>query len=233
MAGESAAATYHTESTPLLAAYGLLRFTGTAEVADDFATDPAGFPTCPGRAMIFADLALSASRVGGRQYMAYYFESHPLYRAASHQLIECIERPRFFSVIPLSGTDRAAEGPPERDGTGIIWCCLRAVRIMAGGHPGRLIGERGPVVEGFHEPTRRVRAEPRLLRRLSAPGAAIAVRKHRPGCHEPPYWGQRTSAGVGVEDDPRTYVAALTERLAELKRALKPEGLLWVNIGDA
>ena len=32
--------TVHTESSPLLDAYGLLGFTGTAEVADYFATDP-------------------------------------------------------------------------------------------------------------------------------------------------------------------------------------------------
>src|SRR5438105_1793815 len=49
----------------------------------------------------------------------------------------------------------------------------------------------------------------------------------------PPYWGQRTSAGVGVEDDPRAYVAALTERFVALKRCLMPSGLLWINIGDA
>lgn len=49
----------------------------------------------------------------------------------------------------------------------------------------------------------------------------------------PPYWGQRTSAGVGVEVDPRSYLAALLERLIALKRVLKPSGLLWMNLGDA
>src|SRR5437588_13019281 len=49
----------------------------------------------------------------------------------------------------------------------------------------------------------------------------------------PPYWGQRTSDGVGVEEDPRAYLTALTERFVALKHCLKPEGLLWVNIGDA
>ena len=29
----------------------------------------------------------------------------------------------------------------------------------------------------------------------------------------PPYWGQRTSAGNGVEADPRRYVAGLARRL--------------------
>ena len=32
--------TVHTESSPLLDAYGLLGFTGTSELADRFATDP-------------------------------------------------------------------------------------------------------------------------------------------------------------------------------------------------
>ncbi len=49
----------------------------------------------------------------------------------------------------------------------------------------------------------------------------------------PPYWGQRTSSGVGVERDPRDYLATLVERFVELRRALKPKGLLWINIGDA
>jgi DNA modification methylase len=49
----------------------------------------------------------------------------------------------------------------------------------------------------------------------------------------PPYWGQRVSSGVGIEDDPRDYLAALTERFVALRRVLKPGGLLWINIGDA
>jgi len=65
-----------------------------------------------------------------------------------------------------------------------------------------------------------------LARRLPAESIDLVVTS-------PPYWGQRTSDGVGVEEDPRAYLAALTERLIELKRCLKPEGLLWVNIGDA
>ena len=48
----------------------------------------------------------------------------------------------------------------------------------------------------------------------------------------PPYWGQRTSGGIGVEADPRKYLDALTDRLVVLKRALKACGLLWINLGD-
>jgi DNA modification methylase len=49
----------------------------------------------------------------------------------------------------------------------------------------------------------------------------------------PPYWGQRISSGVGVENDPRAYLDALVERFVELRRVLEPRGLLWINIGDA
>lgn len=49
----------------------------------------------------------------------------------------------------------------------------------------------------------------------------------------PPYWGQRTSEGMGVEDDPRDYLATLTGIFTGLLPALKPDGLLWINIGDA
>lgn len=49
----------------------------------------------------------------------------------------------------------------------------------------------------------------------------------------PPYWGQRGSAGLGLETDPREYVENLTGVLAEAMRCLKPTGTLWLNIGDA
>jgi DNA modification methylase len=49
----------------------------------------------------------------------------------------------------------------------------------------------------------------------------------------PPYWGQRTSGGLGVEEDPRDYLASLVNRFVALQRPLKPGGLLWINLGDA
>lgn len=49
----------------------------------------------------------------------------------------------------------------------------------------------------------------------------------------PPYWGQRTSLGMGVEADPRDYVRTLGNIFTKLLRKLKPQGLLWINIGDA
>jgi DNA modification methylase len=49
----------------------------------------------------------------------------------------------------------------------------------------------------------------------------------------PPYWGQRGSAGLGSEPDPRDYIKNLATILAETLRCLKPSGTLWLNIGDS
>jgi DNA modification methylase len=49
----------------------------------------------------------------------------------------------------------------------------------------------------------------------------------------PPYWGQRLSQGHGNEEDPRSYVSALTGIFEPLLPKLKSDGLLWINIGDA
>lgn len=49
----------------------------------------------------------------------------------------------------------------------------------------------------------------------------------------PPYWGQRGSAGLGTEPDPRDYLANLVAILADAMRVLKPSGTLWLNLGDA
>lgn len=49
----------------------------------------------------------------------------------------------------------------------------------------------------------------------------------------PPYWGQRLSNGVGVEDDPRNYLETLQNIFVALLPKLKAEGIVWINIGDA
>jgi DNA modification methylase len=49
----------------------------------------------------------------------------------------------------------------------------------------------------------------------------------------PPYWGQRTSLGSGVEDDPREFIDFLVKTFSELLPKLKDEGIIWINIGDA
>ncbi len=49
----------------------------------------------------------------------------------------------------------------------------------------------------------------------------------------PPYWGQRASTGIGVEADPRVYLAALGALFHAVLPKLKPDGLAWINVGDA
>jgi DNA modification methylase len=50
----------------------------------------------------------------------------------------------------------------------------------------------------------------------------------------PPYWGKREYAakGIGLEKDYRDYILSLAAIFKEVKRILKPEGSLWLNIGD-
>jgi DNA modification methylase len=51
----------------------------------------------------------------------------------------------------------------------------------------------------------------------------------------PPYWGKREyeNGGIGLEDDYRDFVKNLAAIFIELKRVLKPEGSLWLNLGDS
>lgn len=49
----------------------------------------------------------------------------------------------------------------------------------------------------------------------------------------PPYWGQRLSAGTGMEEDPRDYITALKNIFLAFLPKLKPQGICWINIGDA
>lgn len=52
----------------------------------------------------------------------------------------------------------------------------------------------------------------------------------------PPYWGLRdygVDGQVGLEDDPSAYVADLADLLTGYgQRVMKPEGSLWLNLGD-
>jgi DNA modification methylase len=51
----------------------------------------------------------------------------------------------------------------------------------------------------------------------------------------PPYWGKREYAhgGIGLEADYRDFVRHLAAVFLEAKRVLKPQGSLWLNIGDS
>lgn len=52
----------------------------------------------------------------------------------------------------------------------------------------------------------------------------------------PPYWRQRdyqTEGQYGMEDTPEQYIQNLVDVFAEVRRVLKPDGVLWLNMGDA
>lgn len=52
----------------------------------------------------------------------------------------------------------------------------------------------------------------------------------------PPYYALRdygVDGQIGLEDTPQAYIDRLTDVFMEVHRVLKPEGTLWVNIGDS
>lgn len=52
----------------------------------------------------------------------------------------------------------------------------------------------------------------------------------------PPYYGLRdygVDGQIGIEQSPEAYIARLTEIFAEVRRVLKADGTLWVNVGDS
>ena len=51
----------------------------------------------------------------------------------------------------------------------------------------------------------------------------------------PPYWGLRdygVEEQLGLEKTPEEYVANMVRVFSEVKRVLKKEGTLWLNLGD-
>jgi DNA modification methylase len=52
----------------------------------------------------------------------------------------------------------------------------------------------------------------------------------------PPYWGLRdygTPGQLGLEPTPEAYVAAMVDVFREVRRVLRPDGTLWLNLGDS
>lgn len=52
----------------------------------------------------------------------------------------------------------------------------------------------------------------------------------------PPYWGLRDygiSGQIGAENDPDAYIADLVGVFREVRRILRDDGTLWLNIGDS
>lgn len=51
----------------------------------------------------------------------------------------------------------------------------------------------------------------------------------------PPYWGLRDydhSSQIGIESSPEEYVENLVDTFREVRRVLRDDGTLWLNIGD-
>lgn len=52
----------------------------------------------------------------------------------------------------------------------------------------------------------------------------------------PPYWGLRdykTDGQIGLEATPEEYVSKIVQVFQEVRRVLKKEGTLWLNLGDS
>lgn len=52
----------------------------------------------------------------------------------------------------------------------------------------------------------------------------------------PPYWGLRdygVDGQIGLEKTPEAYVASLVDVFREVKRVLRPDGTVWLNLGDS
>lgn len=73
-------------------------------------------------------------------------------------------------------------------------------------------------------------------------GDALAVLKTMPSqsvnmcVTSPPYFGLRdygVDGQIGLEDTPDAYIARLVDVFREVKRVLRDDGTLWVNIGDS
>ncbi len=73
-------------------------------------------------------------------------------------------------------------------------------------------------------------------------GDAIEVLKTMPAqsvntcVTSPPYWGLRDygiDGQVGIEETPEEYVAKMVEVFREVKRVLRDDGTLWLNLGDS
>src|SRR5690606_4897115 len=55
-------------------------------------------------------------------------------------------------------------------------------------------------------------------------------------CSSPPYWGLRdygVSGQLGLEATPEQYVGNMRLIFEQVRRVLKPDGTLWLNLGDS
>ena len=52
----------------------------------------------------------------------------------------------------------------------------------------------------------------------------------------PPYWGLRdygVDGQMGLEGTPEEYVAGMVDVFREVRRVLRDDGTLWLNLGDS
>ena len=52
----------------------------------------------------------------------------------------------------------------------------------------------------------------------------------------PPYWGLRDygiDGQLGLESTPEEYVSKMVEVFREVRRVLRDDGTLWLNLGDS
>ena len=52
----------------------------------------------------------------------------------------------------------------------------------------------------------------------------------------PPYWGLRdygVNGQLGLEENPEQYLEKMVEIFQEVRRVLRPDGTLWLNLGDS
>src|SRR5574343_516046 len=73
-------------------------------------------------------------------------------------------------------------------------------------------------------------------------GDCLDVLRELPDCSvhccvtSPPYWGLRDygcEGQMGLEPTPEEYVARMVEVFAEVRRVLRDDGTLWLNVGDS
>ncbi len=74
---------------------------------------------------------------------------------------------------------------------------------------------------------------------IHANAQAIPLKSNSVQCivTSPPYWGLRDyklgDKGVGLEPTPDLYVQHIVEIFREVKRVLRDDGTLWLNMGDS
>lgn len=145
-----------------------------------------------------------------------------------------IQVPLPWEVEPMSQAQPAIKRTPRRKGTG-----LPLLMVPASG------GQRSPQVHRFDA------TEQESIRRFTTNntgnsalicGDAEAVLSRLPDglfqtcVTSPPYWSLRDygiRGQIGLEESVFAYIEHLAKVFAQVRRVLKEDGTLWLNIGDS